>query len=227
MVRTGVPITARVKDGRAVSLRPWEKDPHPSPQLPGVQDVVYSPTRIRYPMVRRAYLEKGPGASPEDPQHRSGDFVYGFPGDQALDLVAKEIKRVQTDYGPWAVFAAPTAGAVPAASIQPQPWLQRMMNLAGGFVGASGDYSTGASQVIMPYVLGTVEVYERQTAYPVILQHTDLFVFWGGEPLNNNQIAYKGHCPDHEAFTWVDAMKQAGKEVLFIDPVRTDACKRC
>ncbi|MDR3416178.1 MAG: molybdopterin-dependent oxidoreductase, partial [Nevskia sp.] len=86
---------AKVEDGRFVSLRPWEKDPHPSPALPAVQDIVYDPARIRYPMVRRAYLEKGPGASPET--RGTGDFVR-VSWDQALDLVAKEIKRVQTDF---------------------------------------------------------------------------------------------------------------------------------
>src|SRR6187402_1685900 len=47
----------KVKDGRIVGIRPWEKDPHPSVALDGVLDAVYSPTRIRYPMVRRAFLE--------------------------------------------------------------------------------------------------------------------------------------------------------------------------
>ena len=45
-----------VKDGRAVEFRPWSGDPAPSPQLPGVLDSLYSPSRIRYPMVRRAWL---------------------------------------------------------------------------------------------------------------------------------------------------------------------------
>lgn len=38
------------------------------------------------------------------------------------------------------------------------------MNLAGGYSGHSGDYSTGAAQVIMPHVVGSVEVYEQQTS---------------------------------------------------------------
>lgn len=40
-----------VKDGRAVEFKPWSGDPAPSPQLPGVLDSLYSPSRIRYPMV--------------------------------------------------------------------------------------------------------------------------------------------------------------------------------
>ena len=51
--------------GRFVGIRPWEKDPHPAPVLEGVMDSVYSPTRIKYPMVRRAFLEHGHGADPE------------------------------------------------------------------------------------------------------------------------------------------------------------------
>ena len=39
------------------------------------------------------------------------------------------------------------------------------MKLAGGYSGHSGDYSTGAAQVIMPHVVGSVEVYEQQTSY--------------------------------------------------------------
>lgn len=38
------------------------------------------------------------------------------------------------------------------------------MNTAGGYSGHSGDYSTGAAQVIMPHVVGSVEVYEQQTS---------------------------------------------------------------
>src|SRR6266568_2276503 len=64
---------AKVENGRFVSLRPWVQDPHPVPELAGVQDIVYSPSRIRYPMVRRAYLEHGPGSAPET--RGTGDFV--------------------------------------------------------------------------------------------------------------------------------------------------------
>ena len=34
----------------------------------------------------------------------------------------------------------------------------------------------------MPHVLGTLEVYEQQTAYPVVVDNTEVLVFWGGEP---------------------------------------------
>lgn len=55
-----------VENGRAVEFKPWQGDPHPTRQLAGVLDSIYSPSRIRYPMVRRAWLEHGPGADPSD-----------------------------------------------------------------------------------------------------------------------------------------------------------------
>lgn len=211
---------AKVENGRFVSLRPWEKDPHPSQTLPGVQDVLYSPTRIRYPMVRRAWLEKGPGAAPET--RGTGDFVR-VSWDKAIELVANEIKRVETDYGPWAVFCGTYGWRSTGRMHNCQPWLRRMMNLAGGFVAATGDYSTGASQVIMPHVVGAMEVYDQQTAYPVVLENTDLFIFWGAEPFNNNQIG--SQIPGHEVYGWFQEMIARKKKMVFIDPVRTEPCK--
>ena len=64
------------------------------------------------------------------------------------------------------------------------------MGLAGGYVGSLGDYSTGAAQVIMPYVVGSIEVYEQQTTYPVVMEHSDVVVLWGMNPINTLEIAW-------------------------------------
>ena len=61
---------AKVQGGRFVAIRPWEKDPHPSAQLPGVMDSVYAPTRIKYPMVRRTFPGKGTGRRCRQPWQR-------------------------------------------------------------------------------------------------------------------------------------------------------------
>ena len=65
-----------------------------------------------------------------------------------------------------------------------------MMNLKGSFVNASGDYSTGAAQIILPHVVGTLEVYEQQTVWPVVVDNTELMVFWGADPVLTNQISW-------------------------------------
>ncbi|SJZ84038.1 trimethylamine-N-oxide reductase TorA [Consotaella salsifontis] len=211
---------AKVEGGRAVSIAAWDKDPKPSHQLPGVLDSIYSPTRIRYPMVRRAYLEKGPGAEPET--RGKGDFVR-VSWDQALDLVAKEIQRVEKDHGPAAIFAGSYGWKSPGKLHNCRTLLSRMMNLAGGFVNHIGDYSTGAAQVIMPHVMGTLEVYEQQTAWPVVVDNTEVLVFWSADPYKTNQIGWV--IPDHGGFEGMEAFKKTGKTVICIDPIRTETAK--
>ncbi|HAP99990.1 trimethylamine-N-oxide reductase TorA [Rhodospirillum rubrum] len=210
---------ATVKGGKMTAIKPWEKDPHPSHQLTGVMDSIYSPTRIKYPMVRRAFLEKGPGASPET--RGAGDFVR-VTWDQALDLVAKELTRVRKDHGPTSIFAGSYGWMSPGKLHNCRSLVRRLLNQTGGFVSSSGDYSTGASQVIMPHVMGTLEVYEQPTVWPVVVEHSDLVVFWGADPMTTNQIGWL--IPDHGAYVGLKALKESGKKVICIDPVRTETC---
>ena len=67
--------------------------------------------------------------------------------------------------------------------------LQRYMSLAGGYTGHLGDYSTGAAQAIMPYVVGGNEVYQQQTSWPLVLEHSEVVVLWSANPLNTLKIA--------------------------------------
>ncbi len=210
---------AKVEGGRMVGYTPWEKDLFPSAQLKGVVDSVYSATRIKYPMVRRSYLEKGPGADPAG--RGTGDFVR-VSWDQALDLVAKELGRVEKTYGPAATFAGSYGWKSPGKLHNCQNLLRRMMNLKGGFVNSSGDFSTGASQVIMPHVVGTLEVYEQQTVWPVVVEKSELVVFWGANPMLTNQIGWT--IADHDGYAGLKALKDAGKKVICIDPEKTETC---
>jgi len=210
---------AKVEGGRIVGYTPWEKDPFPSAQLKGVIDSVYSASRIKYPMVRRAYLEKGPGTDPGS--RGTGDFVR-VTWDQALDLVAKELARVEKTHGPAATFAGSYGWKSPGKLHNCRTLLGRLMNLKGGYVNHAGDYSTGASQIIMPHVVGTLEVYEQQTAWPVIAKDSDLVVFWGANPIITNQIAWS--VADHDGYEGMKALKAAGKKVICIDPIKTETC---
>ena len=211
---------ASVKDGVWTAVKGWEEDPRPSPQLEGVMDSVYSPTRIKYPMVRRAYLEGGPGSSPET---RGQDDFVRVSWDKALDLVANEIKRVQKEHGPTGLFGGSYGWFSPGKLHSSRTLVRRMLNGSGGFVSHIGDYSTGASQVIMPHVMGTLEVYEQQTAWPVVVENTDIFVVWGADPYVTNQMGWV--IPDHGGYKGMEDFKKTGKRVVCIDPVKSETCK--
>ncbi len=213
---------ATVEDGRWVAIDPWEKDSHPSPQLPGILDSVYSPTRIKYPMVRRAYLENGPGAAVET---RGKDDFVRVSWDKAMDLVVGELKRVSEKYGPEGVYAGSYGWKSSGKLHNCQSLLRRALNvgLDGKFVNSTGDYSTGASQVIMPHVMGTLEVYEQQTVWPVVVESSDVIVFWAADPVKTNQICWT--VADHDVYPYMEEFKKTGKKVICIDPVRTMTAK--
>ncbi|MFV0321625.1 MAG: trimethylamine-N-oxide reductase TorA [Alphaproteobacteria bacterium] len=211
---------ATVKDGKWVGIRAWENDPMPSHQLEGVLDVVYSPSRIKYPMVRRAFLEKGKDA---DRSTRGQDDFVRVSWDEALDLVAAEVTRVQNEYGPKGLFAGSYGWKSPGKLHNCRVLLSRCLGMKGGFVNHVGDYSTGAAQVIMPHVVGTLEVYEQQTAWPNVVENTECLVLWGADPYKTAQIGWV--VPDHGYADGLEAYKQTGKEIISIDPINTKSAK--
>lgn len=141
-----------------------------------VRDQVHSNTRVRFPMVRKGFL-----ASPENPQGiRGQDEFVRVSWDEALDLIHQQHKRIREAYGPASIFAGSYGWRSNGVLHKASTLLQRYMALAGGYTGHLGDYSTGAAQAIMPYVVGGSEVYQQQTSWPLVLEHSDVVVLWSG-----------------------------------------------
>jgi trimethylamiNe-n-oxide reductase 2 len=93
------------------------------------------------------------------------------------------------------------------------------MNLSGGFTGVTGDYSTGAAQVIMPHVTGSNQVYEQQTSWPVVLENSKVVVFWGLNPISTLRVAWTSS--DEQGFKYFEQLKNSDKEIIIIDPIKT------
>ncbi|AFJ45267.1 molybdopterin guanine dinucleotide-containing S/N-oxide reductase [Shimwellia blattae] len=181
-----------------------------------VADQVHSPARIRYPMARKGFL-----ASPEAPLGERGKDEYvRISWEQALDLIDKQHRRIRTAYGPGAIFAGSYGWRSIGVLHKSSTLLQRYMALAGGYVGHLGDYSTGAAQVIMPYVLGSNEVYQQQTSWPVVLEHSEVVVLWSANPLNTLKIAW--NASDEQGLNYIAALRDSGKTVICIDPMRSE-----
>ena len=85
-----------------VALHPFEEDPDPSSIGQGYVGVLNGPDRITAPMVRKSWLEGGPGTG----GHLRGkdDFVE-VSWDKAERLAAKELRRVIDDHGNESIFA--------------------------------------------------------------------------------------------------------------------------
>ncbi|HEY0327564.1 MAG TPA: molybdopterin-dependent oxidoreductase [Rhodopseudomonas sp.] len=127
---------AELEGDRLLSLAPCGSDPSSQGPSSGVLDAVYSPARIKYPMVRRAFLDHG--AAAERDSRGNGDFVR-VSWDRALDLVAREIRRVADSHGPAATFAGGAGVARPGRLHDGPRLLRRLISLTGGVAAASGE----------------------------------------------------------------------------------------
>ena len=119
----GMPVFVYVKEGKIVRITPIqldEGDPEPwmikargrsftppkkmtlSPYSFASKSLVYSPDRLLYPMKRVDF-------DPEGKRNCKNRGISGYQRiswDEALDIVANEIKRVKRDYGPGAIVSS-------------------------------------------------------------------------------------------------------------------------
>jgi molybdopterin guanine dinucleotide-containing S/N-oxide reductases len=181
-----------------------------------VRDQVHSKTRVRWPMVRKGFL-----ASPDSPQGvRGQDEFVRVSWNDALNLIHTQHQRIRSTYGPSSIFAGSYGWRSNGVFHKAATLLQRYMSLAGGYTGHLGDYSTGAAQAIMPYVVGGNEVYQQQTSWPLILEHTDVVVLWSANPLNTLKIAW--NASDEQGIPYFDQLRKSGKRLICIDPMRSE-----
>ena len=105
--------------------------------------------RIARPMVRRGWLEHGPGAD----RRRGATNLSPVSWAEALDLVAGELRRdLRRSMGRAAVFGGSYGWASAGRFHDAQHQIHRFLNLAGGYVRSVNSYSSGAATVILPHV---------------------------------------------------------------------------
>ncbi|MBC8441473.1 MAG: trimethylamine-N-oxide reductase TorA [Deltaproteobacteria bacterium] len=213
-------LRAIVKGGRFVEAIPFEKDPFPTSLVKASSDYVYSPSRVKYPMVRAGFLKNGHKS--DTSERGTGKFVR-VSWEKATKLVASELKRVKEQYGVASIYGGNPGWRKVGKLHNSTAGLGRLLNLNGGCTRGSGDYSTGASQVIMGHVMGNMEVYSQQTVWPVIIESSDLVVMWGSDLINTDRMGWG--LPDHGGQVGLEALKKSGKKVVVIDPLRSDTAE--
>ncbi|MGF1692406.1 molybdopterin-dependent oxidoreductase [Photobacterium kagoshimensis] len=213
------PFNAIVKAGVLVGIQPRKEiDAMPTEMLTeGLIGRVYDKTRVKYPMVRASYLADPKGDN--KPHLRGKEPFVRVSWETALSLVADAIQTTATNHGNEAIFSSSYGGWSHAGLMRPQVLQGRFFNLIGGQSTTTGDYSGGASQVILPHVIGDMEVYSPQTAWPVIEEHTETFVLIGCDPWKNNRIEFR--VADHQMYTHWKQFADKGIKFISINPQRT------
>ncbi|EKE43814.1 DmsA [Oceaniovalibus guishaninsula JLT2003] len=214
------PFEGVVRDGKLVGVNAvTQLDARPTEMLMyGVKDRTYDESRIDYPMVRKSYLENWESGDVK-PELRGKEPYVRVDWDTALGLTAKALLDTATDHGNQAIFSSSYGGWANAGSFRPNVMQGRLMNLIGGCSITQGDWSAGASQISLPRVIGDMEVYSAQTAWPVILENTELFVFVGCDPVKNCRIEYT--VADHQMYGPWELIRDNGCKFISINPQRT------
>lgn len=209
-------LDVEIKDGKIVGSKPVQKTSQIYNALQYyTADMVYK-SRIKYPMVRKSYLQNPDSPRPE---LRGKDEWVRVRYEDAIKLVARELKKTRKTKGNQSVFAGSYGWKSSGNVHNSRILLHRFMNLSGGFVGHLGDYSTGASQVIMPHVVGSIEVYEQQTSWDVVLENSKVVVLWGANPLSTLRIAWTS--TDEQGFKYFEKLKNSDIKLIIIDPIKS------
>lgn len=210
---------AKVSNGRVQELRPFEHDADPSPIGPGILDVQHGPTRVDAPMVRKSWLEGGPGTRTD---LRGIDPFVEVSWATANRLVAAELDRVRTTYGNASIFGGSYGWASAGRFHHAQSQLKRFLNTIGGFTSSKYTYSFAAAEAMVPHILGSFRDYlDTCTSWEVIRDHTKLFVCFGGVPLKNGQIS-QGGTGCHIQRDGLLAAGAAGLDIVNISPLKSD-----
>ncbi len=207
--------------GAITKVEPYADDPDPSDIGQNLRDAVTDRTRVSQPMVRQGWLKHGPRL---DGGGRGAEPFVPVSWERALDLVAGEIERVRKSHGNQAIFGGSYGWASSGRFHHSLSQLHRFLKTVGGYTASAHSYSTGTAQVIVPHVFGLNfhKLMEQHTTMPVIAEHTELLVMFGGIPMKNAQVNYSG-LTRHTYRDWLAKTKANGCAFVNISPIADDA----
>ncbi|HWR41205.1 MAG TPA: molybdopterin-dependent oxidoreductase [Patescibacteria group bacterium] len=195
-----------------VVIRQKTDDTHPdSPDYPqqrgcargrSHRKMVLGADRLKYPM-KRKHWEPGGGQK----ELRGQDQWVRISWDEALDIVASEMKRIKTTHGNASIFAS--AGGS-GGDMEPL----RLLNSYGGCTTRWGDVSWGAWPVVWQKVTGVAGSGANDGNDRFRLRDSKLIVLWGANPAQSSQGT--------PAFNYMQA-KKAGTRFIVIDPIYSES----
>jgi biotin/methionine sulfoxide reductase len=207
-----------LKRGNGIEIVPHPRDPDPAAILGNIPASVSHSARIARPMVRRGWLENGPG-----PDRRRGrDAFVAVEWPEALDLAARELKRVYADHGGKAVFGGSYGWSSAGRFHHAQSQVHRFLNVLGGYTKSVNTYSSAAAATILPHVIGSQEAAGRENvSWHEMATLTEVVLAFGGLPLKNTSVS-SGGTSQHVARDHLLAAHRRGTKFHLVSPLRDD-----
>ncbi len=213
----GPPVNVDVDNGKIIRLRPyrydagrdfeslspWKISAHgldfgpPRKSLPSNMGLsfktrVYSENRVRYPLKRVDWDPNGE----RNPQNRGKSKYVRITWDEAAQLIADELKRVNRKYGPEAVLVEADMHAEGKHIYCSHGCQARLLSLMGGYTVQMRNEDSwegwfwGAKHVWGGTAVG--EMAPMTNLYPDIARHSQMLLFWGCDP-ETTPNAIDGH----------------------------------
>lgn len=211
-------FSARMKDGQ-LEVRPHSADPDPNGIIDNFPTALRHRARIAQPMVRRGWLENGPGPD----KRRGRDEFVPVSWEKALDLLGGELKRVRDDFGAGAIFGGSYGWASAGRFHHAQSQIHRFLNVAcGGYVKSVNSYSSGSSQVLIPHIVGDYEgLTKRNVSWEQIAEHSEIVLAFGGMALKNSMVA-GGGVSRHVERGAMERAAERGCAFVLVSPLKAD-----
>ncbi len=232
----GGPVSVYVEDGRITRIRPLqipESDfPKPwviegndgkkysppkafrlSPPVHGEKNRVYSKDRILYPLKRVDWDPNGE----RHPEMRGKSGYERISWDEAIDIIASEIQRVQSTYGEASLSGMTSSHhnwGVVGYKMGPFHRFMHMLHFTPVYDNPDSweGWHWGATHTYgFQWRLGMPEQFDLLED---ALQNTDMIVFWSNDP-DSTRGTYSGQ----ESHIWRVWLKEKGVKCVFIDPL--------
>jgi molybdopterin guanine dinucleotide-containing S/N-oxide reductase-like protein len=211
-------LDVHLRDGRVVGVSSLDPPANlASPMGLAWYDRAIASDRILYPMIRMDWKPGGSGgnrATRGEPRYRRATW------DEALDLVAGELKRVKGTYGNEAILAAVTGGWQTAGSLHAKmAQFNRFFGLYGGFTSLVGNKSYACWQWAAPYSWG-VQYPDDSMADTTV--NTNALIFWASDPMDCLKVRGPSYGRTRD---WISALKERGVRLMTIDPFYTETAR--
>jgi len=196
-----------IKDGKIIRIRPlhfdWKYKPEEfrpwkieargqvfeptmktllPPYSLAYKNRVYSPNRTMYPLKRVDWDPNGE----RNPQNRGKSRYVRISWDEATDIVASELKRIQKKYGPTAVLAQADGHGETKTVHAAHGCCRRLLALMGGYTWQTRNPDSwegwywGAKHVWGCEPVGKQR--NNTNTLPDIAEHAEMILFWGCDP---------------------------------------------
>jgi trimethylamine-N-oxide reductase (cytochrome c) len=229
----GGPVFVHVKDGKITRVRPivFDETDGPSftieahgktfspprkatlsPFILGERTRIYSEDRIKYPMKRVDFDPKGN----RHPENRGKSGYERISWDEALDIVADEMKRVRSDYGPAAILPMRSSHHTWGLLFYKLGPFGRFFEMLGHTAMFENPDSWEGWQWGAIHTWGFYWRMGHAEQFDTLddcMKNAEMLIYWSADPDTSGK-GYNGQ----EASVWRSWLKELGIKQIFIDP---------